>query len=263
MVAAWFYFRDELLQFSARIPELAEIEKQVTSPPPLRGPEVAPVSKLTRSGVFQWTNLSREQNGVAGLKQNAILDRAAEAKVQDMFQVQYFAHVSPAGKDAGDFARAASYPFISIGENLALGNYRDDQDLVQAWLDSPGHRANILNLGYEEIGIAVARGVFEGKTTWLAVQIFGRPLSACPQPDQSLKTQAETDKQQLAAREQELTARRAEIEELKQERGPEYRQKVEEYNTLVQEYNNLVSKTKAVIEEYNRQVNLTNQCITS
>ena len=68
-----------------------------------------------------------------------------------------------------------------------MGNFKNDQDLVSAWLNSPGHRANILNTRFTEIGTAVLKGFYEGREVWMAVQEFGLPLSSCPNPDSKVK----------------------------------------------------------------------------
>src|SRR6185369_15716694 len=119
-------------------------------------------------------------SGLPALKENALLDKAAKKKLDDMFAQQYFEHINPQGKGPSDLAKSVGYDYIAIGENLALGNFKNDAELVQAWMDSPGHRANILNKQYTEIGVAVGQGTYEGKKTWLAVQEFGRPTSSCP-----------------------------------------------------------------------------------
>lgn len=269
-----FLFRGQLFDFSATVlPQIKhraseflvqDVEPEISSPSPLRAKEETPKSFLTERGVIKWTNAQRVQIGaLPALTENAKLDTAAAAKVQDMFSKQYFAHVSPEGKDAGDLAKAAGYQAIAIGENLALGNFEDDEALVQAWMDSPGHRENILSTRYQEIGAAVQKGTFEGKTTWLAVQIFGLPLSACTQPDPNLKAQIEAQEQQLEEMQQTLETKRAEIEAMQPKRGPEYSQKVEEYNQLVSEYNALLEDTKNKVTLYNSQVNQTNECISA
>jgi uncharacterized protein YkwD len=93
-----------------------------------------------------------------------------------MFENQYFAHESPTGEKVSDLAKKFGYDFLLIGENLAMGNFSSDEDLVLAWMESPGHRENILNEKYQEIGVAVKKGIFEGKEVWIAVQHFGLPF---------------------------------------------------------------------------------------
>ena len=156
----------------------------------------------------------------------------------------------------------AGYQFIAVGENLALGNYENDQALVQAWMDSPGHRANILNNRFREIGVAVAQGTFEGRQTWLAVQAFALPLSACPQADDTLKAQINLLELQVAELKVRADAILTEFEQLKQKRDREqYNQKVEEYNTIANQINSLIAQLKGSVAQYNEQVRSFNSCI--
>jgi len=274
-IAGFFFFWNQILNLYTKLylklPELQkgvgdfvmqEIEKQISTPPPLRSQVDFPEAFLSRTGVIKWTNTQRLKYGLPPLKENLKLDKSAQLKVEDMFKYQYFGHISPSGVEIRDLANQAGYEFISIGENLALGNFENDEALVQAWMESPGHRENILNNKYTEIGIFVAQGTFEGKTTWLAVQHFGLPLSACPKPDEKIKTEIESDKTQIKELEIKLQDLLTEIQDMKPRRDPNYNQKVEEYNALVAEYNNLVGEIKDLIDKYNSQVNLFNNCLT-
>jgi len=177
-----------------------------------------------------------------------------------MFEKQYFAHVSPLGIGVGDLAMQYGYEFIAIGENLALGNYENDQDLVQAWMDSPGHRENILNQRYEAIGIAVGKGLFEGSNTWLAVQSFGKPLSSCDLPDEALKQEIESLKTQIDDLESVLDMKRSELHDARPRRGAAYNNQVQEYNQLVGRYNDLIAQVENLIVRYNIQINQFNEC---
>ena len=266
----WNQVVDLYTKFYLKLPELEkgvgdfvmqEIEKQISTPPPLRSQVDFPEAFLTEAGVIKWTNAQRAKYGLPPLKENLKLDNSAYLKVEDMFKYQYFGHTSPSGVEIGDLAGKSGYDFITIGENLALGNFENDEALVQAWMDSSGHRENILNKKYSDIGVAVVQGTFEGKTTWLAVQHFGLPLSVCPSPDEKIKAEIETDRDQLKELETELQELLAEIQDMKPRRDPNYNQKVEEYNTLVAQYNNLVGEIKTLIDKYNGQVNLFNNCL--
>jgi hypothetical protein len=238
-----------------------EAEKIIFAPPPLKSESENPKSFLTREGVIEWTNIQREKNGLSSLTENTTLDKMAEVKVDDMFLNQYFAHVSPLNQGVGDLAKTFSYEFIIIGENLALGDYKNDEALVQAWMDSPGHRENILNNRYQEIGVAVKKGNFEGRSTWLAVQHFGLPLSSCPSPDEKTKSQIELSQDKIDILQQTLNNLKIEIENMRPRRGELYNQKIEEYNNLVAQYNNLAEQTKILINQYNNQVNQFNECV--
>ncbi|HYC34592.1 MAG TPA: CAP domain-containing protein, partial [Candidatus Paceibacterota bacterium] len=149
-------------------------------PDPLISKKAAVSGNLTVSVIVTETNNQRKANGLSELGVNELLTRAAQMKLDDMFKNQYFEHESPDGKGPGEVAEAAGYRFLTVGENLALGSFADEKDLVQAWMDSPGHRANILGTQFTEIGIAAKKGMFKGEEVWIAVQEFGKPLSACP-----------------------------------------------------------------------------------
>jgi hypothetical protein len=180
-----------------------------------------------------------------------------------MFAKQYFEHISPEGVGPADLATKYGYEYIVSGENLAMGNFKDDAALVEAWMNSPGHRANILNDKYLNIGVAVGRGTFEGKTVWLAVQEFGRPLSACPSVDANLKDAIAVLEKEIKFEEVELKALKqgmADSEPHTREEYDEYNKKVEEYNAKVRLYNSKVETVKQLIEKYNTQVKEFNEC---
>lgn len=239
--------------------EFTDVGKQILAPPPLRASQEDANALLTVAGVIERTNSQREQNGLPSLQENPRLNTSAAIKAEDMLREQYFAHESPSGVKIADLARDVGYDFILIGENLALGNFKDDEVLVQAWMDSPGHRANILNPKYQEIGVAVVRGVFEGKNTWFAVQHFGEPLSACSEPSSALKLLIESNQDQLLTLQSELDSLKREIESMRP-RQADYNQKINEYNVLVSQYNSLFEKTKSLVEQYNSQVKDFNAC---
>lgn len=215
---------------------------------------------LTVKGTIAETNRQRQLNGRSSLKENVQLNRAAEAKLRDMFAKNYFAHESPERKGPADLATDAGYHYLLVGENLALGGFVNDVDLVQAWMDSPGHRENILKRNYKEIGVAVGEGIFDGKHTWLAVQEFGRPLSDCPPVNESLQRLLDANNKSLDVLEKTIEAKQNEINNTPRN-SPEYNQKAAEYNDLVEQYNNLASRTKKMTEEYNAEVERYNSCL--
>jgi len=271
-----FFFRDNILDFysrlSLKLPEIEkgvgdlvteEIGKQILTPPPLKSLNEEFQSSLTREGVIEWTNNQREKYGLSPLKENSELDASATIKAEDMFKNQYFAHESLSGVGVGDLAKDVGYEFIAIGENLALGNFKNDEALVQAWMDSPGHRENILNEKYTEIGVAVMKGKYEGRITWMAVQHFGFPLSACSEPDQSLKSEIDKNQNQVHELESTLENLKSEIQNIRPRQRTIYLQKIEQYNNLVSQYNNLINETKILIDEYNAEVKTFNICASN
>lgn len=239
---------------------LEDLPKEISTPEPLKSSREEQGADLTKAGVIKFTNAERKKQGLSAFKENAKLNEAALKKANDMFAKQYFAHVSPAGKGPQDLAEAANYDYLTIGENLALGNFAGDEDLVAAWMASLGHRENILRKNFSEIGIAVVEGTYEGQKTWMAVQEFGTPASACPKVDEKTRTQIESNKQEIDSLEKDISRQKKELENAKTEVA--YLQALEKYNALVARHNSLVDKTKNVIDNYNRQVKIRNGCLS-
>ncbi len=146
------------------------------------------------------------------------------------------------------------------GENLILGNFASEQEVVQDWMNSPGHRANILNTRFVDIGVAIIKGTYKGETVWVGVQEFGLPLSSCQSPSANLKAEIDTDKVDLDQLAAQIDAKRNQINNTGSQ-DPGYNAMVDQYNNLVSQYNQLNQATKNVIEEYNAQINNFNQCV--
>lgn len=121
------------------------------------------------------TNKERVQINEAPLVENDLLTKAAELKAQDMATRGYFAHTSPDGKTPWYWLGQVGYNYSMAGENLAV-NFFESDDVAQAWMNSPTHRANIVKDKYTEIGIGVASGVYEGRKTVFVAQFFGTPI---------------------------------------------------------------------------------------
>ena len=240
--------------------EIEEVEKQIAAPPLLRADEESPESFLTQAGIIQWTNFQREKEGLPPVQENPKLNSSAVMKAEDMLSKQYFEHISPSGEGVDNLAEKVGYQFIAIGENLALGDFENDETLVQGWMNSPGHRQNILNSRYQEIGVAVLRGEFEGIVTWLAVQHFALPLAACSQPSEAISAEIEANQIQLNELEATLRDLKLEIKRMRPRWGSAYDEKVEKHNNLVSQYNDLLIQTQALISQYNNQVVLFNEC---
>lgn len=217
--------------------------------------------KLSRAGIITDTNMQRAAYGnVPALTENKTLDDIAQIRLDDMFAKQYFAHISPASSSAITVAKSIGYAYIALGENLALGNFVGDPSVVMAWMNSPGHRANILNAHYTQIGVAAEKGEFQGQSVWIAVQIFGRPLSDCPPPDGSLQAQINNEQSEITAMESQIEAEKAAIDAM-QAQGDGYNQAVNDYNTHVETYDALVSQAKSDVAQYNMEVKAYNTCI--
>ncbi len=128
------------------------------------------------------------------------------------------------------------------------------------WMASPGHRANILNNRFADIGVAVEKGTYKGSTVWVGVQEFGLPITACPQPSVSEKASIDQMKNLVDSTEASLLAQKAAIDNTSVKYGSEYNAKVEAYNSLVHKYNDLVMSLKSKIADYNEQVSDFNSC---
>ncbi len=123
--------------------------------------------------LLEETNNVRKQHGLGTLTVNDSLSKAAYYKAQSMFEEDYWAHVSPSGKEPWDFILSEGYDYSYAGENLAK-NFDGSNEVVVAWYNSPSHRENLLNPNYEEIGFAVVNGNLDGYETTLVVQMFGK-----------------------------------------------------------------------------------------
>ena len=134
------------------------------------------VSTVLPGVIVELTNDERADNNLPALKRNSVLDEAAKMKAQDMAKNEYFAHYSPTGVSPWHWFAEANYNFIHAGENLAI-HFTDSSDVVDAWMESPTHRANIVNANYKEIGVGTAEGTYQGFKTVYVVQLFGAPAA--------------------------------------------------------------------------------------
>ena len=125
--------------------------------------EVAPPRDLPRAtahdysahAVVEAMNRERAAHGLGPLRLDERLSAAAGDRVDDMLAKRYFDHVSPEGIDPFSWVRRRGYRYRIVGENLALG-YRSGGSVVDGWMRSPGHRENILQRSFNEVGIAIA-----------------------------------------------------------------------------------------------------------
>ena len=135
------------------------------------------VSTILPAVIVDLTNDERDTDDLAPLHRNAILDAAAQLKAEDMAKHEYFAHYSPAGISPWYWFDQSGYDYLQAGENLAV-HFTESGEVVDAWMKSPSHRANIMNGQYVEIGIGTAKGEYKGSPTIYVVQLFGVPRKA-------------------------------------------------------------------------------------
>jgi len=129
-------------------------------------------SSITAKNIIKLVNDARSKEGLKALQENSSLSKAAAQKAEDMLKNDYFAHNSPSGKTPWYWMEKSGYDYKYAGENLAM-NFTSAEEEQKAWMKSPTHRKNILNANYQEIGVAVAEGKIDGKSTTVAVQMFG------------------------------------------------------------------------------------------
>lgn len=127
--------------------------------------------KRIEQEVIRLVNIERVNHGLKPLAHNWELSRIARYKSEDMRDRRYFSHQSPTYGSPFDMIRAFGLRYSAAGENIAAGQ-PTAQSVVQAWMNSPGHRANILNESYTEIGVGYCSG---GSMGHYWTQMFIRP----------------------------------------------------------------------------------------
>jgi hypothetical protein len=151
--------------------KIAGISMVVVSPA-----TITEASAITSSTVVSLANDARVAGGLSELKQNSLLASAAQSKANDMLARQYFAHNTPTGETPWTFIKASGYSYVTAGENLAI-DFTEAESVQTAWMNSPGHKANIMNKAFQEIGIGIAKGMYNGHETTIVVQMFGTPIA--------------------------------------------------------------------------------------
>lgn len=252
--------------FDVNFPSTSEI----TTPGPLRVTLPKKLGSLTITGIIAETNQRRIADKAPSLIHNPTLDQAAQKKADDILARQYFDHIAPDGIGPADLVEGVGYAYLRVGENLALGAFPDDATLVQAWMDSPGHRANILSARFSEIGVGLSRGRFEGDDVWIAVQTFAAPAASCPTPGPTAKTNIETKRAELeqvaTELEQEQAALVALADRINQGEGSkqdvsDFAKQQAAYNNQVSYYQALQADLQALIDTFNQKIRLYNACL--
>ena len=134
---------------------------------PVPAPGAGPLAEVVAA-----TNVERARHGLPALTVDARLGAAAQDHSDDMVRRAFFSHDNPDGAQVWDRALARGYRYRKVAENIAAGQ-RSAAEVVAGWMDSPGHRANILDRELTQIGVGHALGGSYG-TTW--TQVFGTPL---------------------------------------------------------------------------------------
>ncbi|WP_079505387.1 SafA/ExsA family spore coat assembly protein [Mesobacillus jeotgali] len=114
-------------------------------------------TKSIESEVIELTNQERSKNGLKPFAEDWQLSRVARYKSVEMRDKNYFSHTSPVYGSPFSMMRSFGINYRNAGENIAAGQ-RTPNDVVQSWMNSPGHRKNILNPAYTHIGVGHASG---------------------------------------------------------------------------------------------------------
>jgi len=153
-------------------------------------PSITLASPISKDIVINLTNKERNQNDLGNLTNNPQLDQIALSRARDIIEKQYFSHTSPDGTPFYKWIDDSGYNYIYAGENLAI-NFTEVEKMITAWMESPTHKDNILSTNYTEIGIGIATGSYEKKTTIVVAQIFGRPFISLINYDRYLQNNNE------------------------------------------------------------------------
>lgn len=128
--------------------------------------------------LFNLTNSARTTEGLSELTLNEDLSTAAQAKAEAMVASNYFEHTSPDGTTGWDYIDETGYVYTFAGENLAASN-EDDVSVVDGWLNSPGHRANLLNTNFSDMGLGIAYmdSYGEYRNVFFIVALYAEPAA--------------------------------------------------------------------------------------
>lgn len=118
------------------------------------------------------TNQKRQEQNLSPMVLNDQLSQAALLKANDMLAKNYWAHNSPDGTSPWFYFKEAGYSYAYAGENLARG-FTTPEGVINAWMQSPSHRDNMLSSRYKDIGFAVVKGNLLGEETILIVELLG------------------------------------------------------------------------------------------
>ncbi|UXY25625.1 CAP domain-containing protein [Streptomyces sp. HUAS TT20] len=144
----------------AKVTTAPSAPRATTAAPATPAAPSAPKPTATASGVVarivQLVNAERAKVGCSALTLNATLSKAAQAHSADMAAHQNMSHTGSDGSSPGDRITRAGYTWSAYGENVAYG-YSTPESVMAGWMASPGHKANILNCSFKEIGVGLAQ----------------------------------------------------------------------------------------------------------
>lgn len=155
------------VKYQIGVPEIISANKQITNPnmiypgQKVNIPSLSVATTSVEDQVVQLVNQERARYGLNPLKSNWELARVARYKSQDMIDRKYFDHNSPTYGTPFQMMKSFGISYRSAGENIAAGQSTPNE-VVQAWMNSEGHRKNILSSTFTEIGVGYVKGVSYG-----------------------------------------------------------------------------------------------------
>lgn len=157
-------------KFQVGVPEVIALNPQLSNPNNIYPGTIIKIpnldaTKLVENQVITLVNAERSKVGAPALKANWQLGRVARTKAEDMRDKNYFSHTSPTYGSPFDMMKKFGISFTTAGENIAQGQ-KTPAEVMTSWMNSPGHRQNILNSGYGEIGVGFAKNA-QGTTYWV------------------------------------------------------------------------------------------------
>jgi len=157
-------------KFQIGVPEVIALNPQISNPNNiipgniLKVPNIDAI-KAIENQVISLVNAERSKIGLAALKANWQLSRVARFKAEDMRDKHYFSHTSPTYGSPFVMMKKFGITFSAAGENIAMGQ-KTPSAVMTSWMNSPGHRQNILNVNYTEIGVGIAKSS-SGSIYWV------------------------------------------------------------------------------------------------
>jgi len=147
----------------------AKVTPAKAAPAKVTPAKAAPATNLTENDklvkeVVTLVNQERAKVGLAPLKENLQLSNVAKLKSEDMATKNYFSHTSPTYGSPFDMMKKFGITYSAAGENIAMGQ-QTPASVMSAWMNSPGHKANILSANFTEIGVGIAKNA-DGSIYW-------------------------------------------------------------------------------------------------
>lgn len=150
------------VKYEVGLSEIISANPQITNPASIYPGQILSIPtaqtdiKSMESRVVTLVNAERAKAGLQPLKENWQLSRVARYKSQDMINKGYFSHTSPTYGSPFTMMQSFGITFSAAGENIAQGQ-RSPEEVMNSWMNSPGHRSNILSPAYNQIGVGLAK----------------------------------------------------------------------------------------------------------